>query len=268
VPVTLDLPAPPKRQVPGEQPERSFDGLMEAFPGYCEATKGPSGYQRDLDARRHLRDAFQARTVRELTPSLIRSYIRDRLGGSVAPATVNRELCVLSAAINYARRELEWDVENSVAGRKLREPEGRVRWITREESQRQIESARLEPQAGHLPDFIRLAIHTGCRKGKLLGSDWSRVDLNARLLHLGADHTKTARRLRVPLNAVAMDALDSRARFRNAHCPSSRWVFCHEDGSPIGDVKRGFATACARAGIEDYRMHDLRHTCAARLVCR
>jgi len=43
-------------------------------------------------------------------------------------------------------------------------------------------------------------------------------------------------------------------------------VFAHADGTRIGDVKRSFAKACERCGIEDFRVHDLRHTCAAWLV--
>lgn len=58
----------------------------------------------------------------------------------------------------------------------------------------------------------------------------------------------------------------AQARFRATECPDSRWVFCHADGGRIGSVKRSFATACTKAGIKDFRFHDLRHTCAAWLV--
>ena len=57
-----------------------------------------------------------------------------------------------------------------------------------------------------------------------------------------------------------------RARFRAQYCPASPWVFAHKDGNRIVDVKRSFKTACRGADIEDFRIHDLRHTCAAWLV--
>ena len=79
-------------------------------------------------------------------------------------------------------------------------------------------------------------------------------------------HQKNGKFGSVPLNRDAREALLARAQFRAAHCPTSPWVFCQEDGSPIQSVKRSFATACRRAGIEDFHPHDLRHTCAAWLV--
>jgi len=54
--------------------------------------------------------------------------------------------------------------------------------------------------------------------------------------------------------------------FRAQHVPESPWVFAHGDGQRIQDVKTAFASACRRAGITDFRIHDLRHTCAAWLV--
>jgi integrase len=92
------------------------------------------------------------------------------------------------------------------------------------------------------------------------------VDLQGKLFHLEAHHTKTGRRRSIPLNKVALEVIIERARFRAQHCPGSPWVFAHPDGSRIQDVKRSFATACHRAGITDFRIHDLRHTCAAWLA--
>ncbi len=236
---------------------------------YLKATakdKRPWGHRRDLDATRHLRGHFGGLDLSDLNPARIRAYVDARREEDVTPATVNRELCVLSAAINYARREWEWDIQNPVPGRKLREPEGRIRWITKDEARVLIRVAEKEPQAPHLADFIRLALHTGCRKGELLGLEWSRVDLRAGLFHLEAHHTKTRRRRSVPLNRDAREAILSRARFRAEHCPDTPWVFAHKDGSRVQDVKRSFATACRRIGIKDFRIHDMRHTCAAWLV--
>jgi hypothetical protein len=48
--------------------------------------------------------------------------------------------------------------------------------------------------------------------------------------------------------------------------PGKPLGFAHRNGQRIQDVKRAFASACQRAGITDFRIHDLRHTCAAWLV--
>ena len=104
------------------------------------------------------------------------------------------------------------------------------------------------------------------RRGELLGLEWRRVDLQAGLIHLEADHTKAGKRRSVPMNAVAREAIMARPSFRAQHAPDSPWVFCDTRGLRIADVKHSFATARKAAGIEDFHIHDLRHTCAAPLV--
>lgn len=247
-----------------KQPERSFDELML---GYLKSTEGEkrSGWLDRLYARRFYR-FFSGRVLSTLCGKDVRAYIASRKSQGVKPATINRELALLSAAINYARREWEWDVPNPVTGRKLCTPEGRVRWITRAEAVTLIQVAESLQRAPHLADFIRLALNTGCRRGELLGLEWSRVDLHGGLVHLEPEHTKTARRRSIPINREARQALMSLARFRAEYCPQSPWVFAHRDGRRIQSIKRSFRTACDRAGIQDFRVHDLRHTCAAWLV--
>lgn len=250
----------------GEQPSRGFEELMLAYLKATAQEKKPLGHRRDKDAIRHLHGYFSGRELAGIKAVDVRGYVEHRRAELVCNATINRELGVLSAAVNYARREWEWEIPNPVSGRKLKEPEGRTRWITRAEAERLMQAAQAEPQAAHLPDFIRVALHTGMRKGELLGLEWRRVDLQAALVHLEPRNTKTGKRRSVPLNKVASEGILNRMRFRAQHVPASPWVFAHRDGRRIQDVKRAFAKACRRAGVTDFRIHDLRHTCAAWLV--
>jgi integrase len=184
----------------------------------------------------------------------------------VSPSTINREVGLLSAAINYARKEWGWELQSPAQGRRLREPGGRLRWLTKAEAAALLRAAKSVPKAPHLADFITLALHTGCRRGELLNLEWRRVDLQRGLILLEGVHTKAGRRRYVPINDTARTALLSRARQRAKHCPSSPWVFATKAGKRIASVKHSFTSACKAVGIEDMRVHDLRHTCAAWLV--
>lgn len=87
--------------------------------GYLQASgrdKRPWGHRRDLVAKRHLREAFAGLELRRLTVSRVRGYVDARRRDGVTPATVSRELAVLSSAINCARREWEWDIQSPVQG--------------------------------------------------------------------------------------------------------------------------------------------------------
>ena len=86
------------------------------------------------------------------------------------------------------------------------------------------------------------------------------------LVYLEGQHQKNGKLGSVPLNSHAHEAIMSRARFRAEHCPDSPWVFCDKQGRRIASVKKSFNSACEKAGIADFRRHDLRHTCAAWLV--
>jgi integrase len=147
----------------------------------------------------------------------------------------------------------------------LKEPEGRVRWISREEAARLLEAAKAS-RSPYLADLVILALNTGMRREEMLGLEWCRVDLQAGLIHLEAQHTKAGKRRSVPLNRAAREAILARARFRAKHCPASPWVFCKMDGERIHEARKGFLAACAKVGIVDFCFHDLRHTCAAWLV--
>ena len=246
------------------EPDHTFEELMLA---YLKAS-GPEKRSCNTDRvrARQLKGYFSGKVMNILRPADIRDYIDLRRVAGVSNSTVNRELSLLSSAIRYSQTELEWDIPNPVSGRKLSEPEGRLRWITRAEASRLLDAASDSIKAPYLADYIVLSLQTGCRKQEVLGLEWSRVDLSDNLIWLEARHTKSGKRRSIPLNQSAREAVINRARYRAEQCPDSRWVFANQQGERIADVKTAFANACRKAGIADFTMHDLRHTCAAWLV--
>ncbi|MCL1826326.1 MAG: site-specific integrase [Betaproteobacteria bacterium] len=248
----------------GAEPSRTFDQLMLEYTKATQAVKRSA--ERDGYTIERLAPFFTGRNLLALKRSDIRAYIDKRLSDGVANGTINKEIGLFSAAINYARRNWDWDIPNPAEGMRLKAPEGRVRSLTVEEAERLITEAERSRKSPHLADFIRLALNTGCRRGELLKLQWSRVDLKANLFFLGEQDTKTGRRRSVPLNAQARTALLNLARFRASYCPDSPWVFAHKDGSQQEGIRTAFLVALKNAGIADFRIHDLRHTCASWLV--
>ncbi|EHP37483.1 bacteriophage integrase [Cupriavidus basilensis OR16] len=95
---------------------------------------------------------------------------------------------------------------------------------------------------------------------------WSRVDRDRRFFLLEAGDTKSAKRRSVPLNDAALDALAVLRGWGLRHAAGNPWVFGRGGDQRITTFQTGFGAACERAGISDFRIHDMRHTCASWLV--
>jgi integrase len=245
-----------------QEPSRSFEEVMVEYLRVAASRRSAESIRYFA---RELRTSFAGRAMEELRGADIMAHIMRRRADGLKDSSINRELEVLSAAINHARFHLEWNLPNPVQGRMLKEPEGRVRWLSREEADRLLEAAAAS-RSPYLVDLITLALNTGMRREEMLGLEWHRVDLQADLVHLEAQHTKAGKPRSVPLNGAARAAVLSRAKFRAEHCPAKPWVFCDRSGERIRDARKGFLAACKTAQIADFRFHDLRHTCAAWLV--
>ncbi|HSE01507.1 MAG TPA: site-specific integrase, partial [Burkholderiales bacterium] len=96
--------------------------------------------------------------------------------------------------------------------------------------------------------------------------EWSRVDLKANVVRLGAAETKARKERLVPLNQSAREALLRRFRYRATHCPAAPWVFCTKGGKRVAGVRSSYLRACKAAGLSGFRFHDLRHTCGSWLM--
>lgn len=248
----------------GTQPSRTFDELMLA---YVKATQDKrSNWSRDLYNLRRLQPFFTGRVLGDLKRSDVRRYIEHRKSQGIANATINREVGLLSSAINHARREWDWDVPNPAERMRLSEGDGRKRFATVAEVAALIDAAEMHKRAPYLADLIRVAVNTGCRRGELLGLRWSQVDLEGGVIRLEGSDTKNGKPRRVPLNQQAQKAVLSREKYRAANCPESLWVFCRKSGERNISIQSSWEAVVQEAGLEDFHFHDLRHTCGSWLV--
>jgi integrase len=202
---------------------------------------------------------FKGITVAQVTPEVCRAYGRAR-GRSAG--TVRRELGVLRAAINHSHREGR--ITRVVSVLLPERPPSRDRWLTRSEAAALLRAALQEPRVrSYLPLFILIGLYTGSRKSAILSLRWAQVDLAGGRIDFnspGARRTNK-RRSRIPIPVKLLGHLQ-RARRRGVDLG----FVINDSGLRLADVKRGFASACLRAGLTHVTPHVLRHTCATWLM--
>lgn len=174
-----------------------------------------------------------------------------KLATGVANATVNRVLAVLRAILNRAVKEWEW-LDKAPHVRLLPEAERRVRWLKQEEARLLI--AELPD---HLAAMMRFTLTTGLRESNVTQLEWEQVDLQRRCAWIHADQAKAKKAITVPLNDQALSVLREQMGKHETH------VFTYK-GEPVGRANNhAWRKALVRAGIENFRWHDLRHTWAS-----
>ena len=111
--------------------------------------------------------------------------------------------------------------------------------------------------AGALADMATFSLSTGLRAANVAGLMWSQVDLDRRLAWIHPDQAKARKAIPVPLNAEAVAVVTKQLGKHATHVFSYR-------GSRITQVStKAWYSALERAGIGDFRWHDLRHTWAS-----
>ncbi len=191
----------------------------------------------------------------EINKRNLAEFITTRKRTSVSDATIRRDLAFIGS-IFTAAKQWGWVDTSPVTAldtKALKESQPRTRFLTREEFRRLHDSA-----SANLKPILVLAVETGLRKEELLSLRIAGIDLQRLEIHLST--TKAGRPRRVPLSPLAAQTV--RGLLERSR-PRSPYLLCKDDGSRFRDPKKAFAGACSRAGIEDFRYHDLRHTFAS-----
>jgi len=231
-----------------------FDEYVKQYLDYSKANKAQSTYSRqDRICTARLKSAFKDKYIYEISPLMIEKYKAKRLE-TVSPASVNRELACLKHMYTKA---IEWGYvrENPAkAVRLLKEAPGRLRYLNPDDVEKLINAC-----SDHLRPMVITALNTGMRKSEILNLRWQEIDLvNRKITVINAKNNESRV---IPINQTLYQellGLSKRAK--------GEYVFPDRNGHPFKEVKTAFSSTLKRAGIEDFRFHDLRHTFGSHLI--
>ena len=220
-----------------------------------------------------------------LKPSSARSY-RDHLRRHVLPAIgklraadvaradvaklhhdlrhsryqANRSLALMSKMFNLAEVwGLRPDGSNPCRHVKKYKEEKRERYLNSSELARLGETLREceeDRESQSTVNLIRLLLLTGCRLNEILTLKWEHVDLENNALHL--PDSKTGEKT-VHIGPATSECLAGIERIDD-----NPWVIAgHLSSSHLVNPGKPWRRIRARAGLDDVRIHDLRHTFAS-----
>jgi integrase len=178
-----------------------------------------------------------------------------------SPAIVCRYLAALSHAFTIAVTEWQWlEVSPMRNVKKPTEPRGRVRWLGDNERARLLAACQESSNVWLYPCVV-LALSTGMRQAELMGLKWP--DVNLKDSYLILHETKNGTRRRVHLAGLGLELLKEHAKVRRLDT-DLLFPGTINKNKPI-DLRTPFDNALKKAGINDFRWHDLRHCCASYL---
>lgn len=243
--------------ISGRKPRLTLDDAFGRY--WLEVAEGkPSARNIRYMARNLLARLGPGTTLDALGDAALADYVAHRRGHTygrkaripLSPGSINFELTLLRAVMNRARRawgvevaEIDWRAHH------LKEPAPRDRVLSADEVDRLLEAA-----GEHLKAPIKLSLLTGMRLANCIGLDWSQVDMRAAEIALKVKAPTPGGKPHIlPMSEAMLVLLVSLGP--RAHGP----VFTYR-GKALSSWRRAWRNALARAGIADFRWHDLRHT--------
>jgi integrase len=194
---------------------------------------------------------LRTKKLSDIDRDLIEFIAKKKERSNVSLTTVNRILELIRAILNRAHKEWGWlDKPPMIRMRKIESR--RIRWLTKQEVNRLMKE--LPP---HLKEMAAFTLATGLRESNVTQLKWSQIDLSKKHALIHADESKSKRPIPVPLNKQAIAILKAQIG------ENLIYVFTYQ-GNPVTRCNNhAWQKALKRAGINDFRWHDLRHTWAS-----
>ena len=228
--------------------------VSEHYLPYAKANK--RSYCNDESKLRiHLLPMFQHRRLDQITTQELQRN-HDQLKTKYCPATANRHLSLLHRMFKLA---IHWgflDKNPSTGICKHQENNERHRYLSDEEIFRFIDALKTEENPVAAAAF-ELLLYTGVRRQEALDAKWEHIDLQKRTWFI--PRSKSGKLRHVILNSMAVDLLNKQPRI-----PGNPYLFPGKvTGQQLNNPQKAFARVLKKAGISNFRIHDLRHTHAS-----
>jgi integrase len=222
-------------------------------------------------ARKEGQKQVPAARLDEITPASVLAYQSWRKGqhrygrmkDTIANATVNREVQLVSVLLTYAVKDglLEKHPLFGAKGIKLREERVGRRWLSKDEAGRLIDATE-----GVFRAYVLGALTTGCRPGELKALRWGDVDFDDGRVHIYRKKVGLADAL--PLHPDFREELE-KLRAARPKAPVTEHILLNEAGEPWQDMRKAWFRALKVAGIPKRRglsLYSLRHSFAVHFL--
>lgn len=232
----------------GDRPRYKYKEAVLRWVSEQQHRKCPDDDKQQL---RFLHPYLKDKYLDEINKTLIEKIKTEKLKTGVKYATVNRMLNFIRALLNRAYKDWEW-LDSVPAIRSYPIANKRIRWLTHQEAE-----VLLNELPEHLKAMAQFALATGLRESNITGLQWSQIDMQRCTAWIHPDQAKAGKAISVPLNRDAVEIIKAQIGKNLTH------VFTYE-GKPVTRANNhAWRKALTRAGIENFRWHDLRHTWAS-----
>jgi len=241
--------------------------LGQLLDKYIENYKDQAAYQSNKyyfipKFREHFGEDTKLANIRYVDLESYKNQLKrtlTKLGTVRAIGSINREMACLQ---HIFTKGVEWEmIEQNPFDRGkslvMKENNKRYRFLSEDEIDRLFDNCVND----YTRDVVTAALNTGMRRRELLSL--KREQIRGDFIYLSK--TKTDESRQIPINAD-LAQLFKEVRAKNQL--RSEYVFCDSKGKPFKEITKSFRASLKRAGIEDFRFHDLRHTFASHFIMR
>lgn len=241
------------------------DFLLDKYLPYVRSYKRSWKTDESM-VRNHLIAGLGEKAMGSISPPDVAVFLQEMRSKGYASGTCNRALVLLRFAYKLALRWGEEGVRaNPVKEIKNISDDNKIeRYLTHAQSLALLDAVR-QSESEILQYIVLFLIYTGARKREVLDARWRDIDWAKRSWRI--PKTKSGKVRHVPLSTGAMKVLESlRAMASQGTCDSLAIFANARTGKPYVSFYYSWNNARIRAGLSEFRIHDLRHSFASYLV--